>query len=648
MQIFDPKRYPSLFKLDEKVRLMLQSPAARKWDTARTEYEICKLHPVYWLEQYGWIRPGSVEVGGDGTSVKPIQFILNPVQLQIADRICAHMVSGNFTRIQLVILKHRKAGISTLIAGFDYWFMRFYGLFAFAIADVSTHTDNIMEMVKLFHSRDTCGSGCSDPEKRPLRGVPMPKHKSGMKISNGTIIEQDTGENSNPGTSGTINVLHMSENSKWRDPENAETSLLNSVPRTGFVFIVKESTAFGLNKFAQDCEDAEKGKSSWEFCFITWLDMPDCTKDVYPSDDMTLTTEERELMSAYKKMDIGHIKFMRDQIDMLGSKERFRQDFPLNSREPFLVTGSNFFNTTLIRERMETIKFYREWKVAGMDKLKDKFPEMWERIKYHPRGMAEALVSLEMTCILPQMVEFYVNEGHVSMSVNKESRMLDGAAMMFRRPVPTHRYIVTVDVAEGKSSSDYISDNSIIEVFDCFTCEQVLEWGGTFDEEVTAIKAVQIAKAYNNALIAPEMNNKCGGTVLKCIENEGYKGIFQRETIVANKIRRDPGWDTKSSSKKDVLNQFKLDFKNGTVLIHSLQLLEEMMFFIDHQAKLCAAAGHMDDRVMASAVALRIIAVTPTLRKTASAAAALPSSLVDSYVSSTMRPSRMETVGRYA
>ena len=649
MQKFDPKLYPHLCKLDDKVRALLSSNEARKWDTARTEWEICHVHPVYWMEQYGWIRPGSVEVGGDGSSTKPIQFKLNPIQLQAADRICSHLTGPTFTRVQLTILKHRKAGLSTLVAAFDYWFMRFHGLYAFAIADVSTHTDNIMEMIRLFQSRDTCASGCGDVEKRPPRTVPMPKNKSGMRLSNGTIVEQDTGENSNPGTSGTINVLHMSENSKWRDPENAETSLLNSVPRTGFVFIVKESTAYGLNKFAQDCEDAEKGKSSWEFCFITWLDMPDCCKEVYPSDEdeIKLTTEEREMLATHKKMNLGHIKFMRDQIELLGSASRFRQDFPLNSREPFLVTGSNFFNPTLVRERIDNIKFYGDWKANGIEGLKEKFPDIWERIKCHPRGMAEALTHMEMSCVCPQIVEFWDNGGHVSMSPNPEARLTDGAALMFKYPNKSHKYIVFIDAAEGKASTEYVSDDAVVEVFDCFSLEQVLEWGGTFDEEVTATKGVQIAKVYNNAIIAVEINNKCGGTVLMCIEGEGYKNMFYRETIVANKTKKELGWDTKSSSKKDVLNQLKLDFKNGLVLLHSLTLLEEMMFFLDAQGKLCAAGGHKDDRVMASAGAVRIIAITPSLRKSANTINLFPTELVTSYVSG-MRPSRRETIGRYA
>ena len=647
MQKYDLELYPNLAKLDEKVKLLLLDEKARGWSAARTQYEVSRIHPVYWMEEYGYVRPGNIELGSAGVGAEPVRFTLNPIQLQIADRICAHFTGDQFTRVQIVILKHRKAGISTLIAGFDYWLMRFYDLHSFGIADLSSHTDNIVEMVRLFQKKDRCGVGDPVIAHNPPRLVPMPKHKSGMKLSNGAMMEQDTGENDNPGTSGTVNVLHMSENSKWRDPENAETSLLNSVPRTGFVFIVKESTAFGINKFSQDCEDAEKGKSSWEFCFITWLDMPDCCREMCVGETLDLSNDEKELMAAYKKkMTLGHIKFRRDQIDLLGSAERFRQDFPLNSREPFLITGSSFFNSVMVKDRMDTIHFYKDWKENGLDGLEKKYPEIMTRIKFHPRGNAEALSQIESVCVIPATVEFCENEDAVSYLRNPDAKLSAGAALMFQVPKRAHRYVVAVDAAEGKMSSEYVSNNAVVEVFDCVTCEQVCEWAGLFDEEVTASYAVMIAKVYNNAPLVIEMNNKCGGTVLNEVKRTGYTNIYHREYVSGNTRKREPGWDTKSGIKKDVCAQFRLDFKNGTCLIHSLSLLEEMMFFVDKQGKLEAAPGHLDDRISASTVAVKVIAITPAYRQRDEDKQE-PSETMGSYVAPTVRPGKRQTVEKY-
>jgi len=470
-------------------------------------------------------------------------------------------------------------------------------------------------MIQLFFERDICGEGCDNPKHRPLTRKPMPKNKKGIKLSNGVILEQDTGENSNPGTSGTINVVHMSENSKWRDPENAETSLLNSVPRKGFAFVIKESTAYGINKFAHDCKEAAIGKSIWDFCFITWLDMPDCEDPVFPGETLDLTPTEKELMATYPKMRLGHIKFRRRQIDLLGSEALFRQDFPLNPREPFLVTGSNYFNVAEVEKRIDTLSFYKDWKTHGIDAIKEKYPDLMVRMASHPRGAREALSVISETCVAPRIVELSETmDGSASYMPNESAKLDYGAALMFKPPRRGGKYVVSIDVAEGKKTAEYTSDNSIIEVFDGRTREQVMEWGGNFDEEMTADMAIIIAKIYNKAVIVPEINNKCGGTLLTLLLKSNYPNIYKREVIHGNMRKSDWGWDTKSGIKREVLNQLKLDFKNGHCLLYSEKLLEEMLYYMDTNGRLGAADGHNDDRVQATAVALMVINITPSLR----------------------------------
>jgi hypothetical protein len=231
-------------------------------------------------------------------------------------------------------------------------------------------------MITTFHEKDVCGAGSPVDKQRPYTAGTMPKNKKGFRLKSGAMCEQDTWENSNPGTSQTINVLHMSENSKWRDPDNAETSLLNSVPRRGFACVFKESTAFGINKFAKDCEEAEAGRSTFEFCFVTWLNMPDCCDEVYEGEQFDYTPEEKELLATYKTMTPGHLKFRKRQIDFLGDGTKFKQDFPLNPREPFLISGANFFNTQLVERRMSRIRFYNVWKLKGLEIAGKQHPDI--------------------------------------------------------------------------------------------------------------------------------------------------------------------------------------------------------------------------------------------------------------------------------
>ena len=603
------KLYPNLFALDQKVSKMLASPQAQGWSIARREVEISRLHPIYWLEEYGFIKQADME-GGSG-EVNIIRFHLNPVQLQVADRICKGFVPDKWTRIQALTLKYRKAGISTLLTGFDYWLMRFIKNFnMFVIADLGSHTDNLVEMVKLFHERDICGLACKEPEFQPPMKVPMPRSKKGFKLANGSMLEQDTGENSNPGTSATLQGCHMSENSKWRDPESAETSLLNSVPRTGFVFAVKESTAKGINKFANDCEQAEKGNTNWDFIFISWKDVPDCEAEMIQGEEIDYTDKERELMALYK-LRPGHIKFRRSQIQFLGSESSFQQDYPLNSRDPFLLSGRSFFPLEKVQERMNEIKFYRDWKTQDEDYIQKTYPDLMERVKYHPGGQREALARIDDRNVLPTMYTLHTNDDMVTHTHERNALPEEGALTVFRLPQMESKYVVIVDAAEGISNSNYISDNSIITVMETRKREQVAEWGGVFDEEVTAHYAVLIAKMYNCADIIPEMNNKCGGILLEKLMSSGYRKIFQRQTVVGQNIKSETGWRTTMGNKSEVCGQFRLDFKNDDCWVHSLYLLEEMLFFVDNKGKLGASSGHTDDRVMTMSVGCKVISETP-------------------------------------
>ena len=139
-----------------------------------------------------------------------------------------------------------------------------------------------------------------------------------------------------------------------------------------------------------------------------------------------------------------------------------------------------------------------------------------------------------------------------------------------------------------------------------------MEWGGVFDEEMTANYAVRMAILYNNADVVPEMNNKCGGSLEANLKILGYRNIFHRETILAQKISREFGWKTTKGNKNDICSQLKQDFKNDVCTIHNLDLLEEMLFFVDAGGKLCSVDGHNDDRIMTMCIGLKVIASTPT------------------------------------
>jgi hypothetical protein len=407
----------------------------------------------------------------------------------------------------------------------------------------------------------------------------------------------------------------MSENAKWRVPDKSEVSLLNSIPRTGFAFVVKESTAYGINKFQQDWEASEKGQSNWTPIFISWRDMPDCEDPVLPGEDLTPTPREEELTATYK-LRPGHLKFRRRQIQALGSERAFQQDFPLNPREPFLSSGMPYFPVDKVQERLDELAFYEAWKTQDEKYLVDNFPEILLRLKHHPRGLREALGLLEDRTVLGTPYTLSLNQDVVTYTREAEARPESGAVTVFRLPDPSRQYLLSVDGGEGLRSQSYTSDLSVIEVVDTFRREQVAEWAGVFDEEVTSMYAVMMGRMYNMGQIVVEMNNRCGGILWEKMLAWKYPRLFYRQSVTSgSRIQKEPGWLTTVGNKAEVCGKLRLDFKNDDCLVYSRSLLEEMLFFTDDRGKLAAMPGHTDDRVMAMAVNLRVIADTPALRQ---------------------------------
>ena len=100
--------------------------------------------------------------------------------------------------------------------------------------------------------------------------------------------------------------------------------------------------------------------------------------------------------------------------------------------------------------------------------------------------------------------------------------------------------------------------------------------------------------------------------------------------------------------------RFRLGVKNGDCWVHSLPLLEEMLFFVDNRGKLGASSGHTDDRVMTISVGCKVIAETPTYRNmNFSPRSGRPMTSLPSYVGQPTRidqerrAKRLEQVRRY-
>lgn len=171
------------------------------------------------------------------------------------------------------------------------------------------------------------------------------------------------------------------------------------------------------------------------------------------------------------------------------------------------------------------------------------------------------------------------------------SRM-GGALQIWLPPVPGRRYIVAADAAGGGSGGDF----GAVQVVDEATGMQCAELQARLSPRELAGVAAELAREYNNAMLAVERNNH-GGAVLAFLEGEAGLNLYSGHD-------RMPGWLTDAGSRPRMLRGLAALLGQRTELIASERLLLECRSFtVDEHGRAAAARGAHDDLVMSMAIA---------------------------------------------
>ena len=189
---------------------------------------------------------------------------------------------------------------------------------------------------------------------------------------------------------------------------------------------------------------------------------------------------------------------------------------------------------------------------------------------------------------------------------------------MWEEPALHHIYAAGADVAEGVDG-----DYSVLSIF-CVTCrKQAFRYRARVNVSHFYKVCDEWGRKYNNALLAPEMNNHGHAIILGLREDCRYPNLFYHESNrippITGKHTEAPrkfGWDTKEDSKKTMLDQiqyalegeFLADESNFEPAFTVLDtwFLSECFTFINNEGKLEAASGKHDDLVMAWAIAYQM------------------------------------------
>lgn len=491
----------------------------------------------------------------------------NPAQEKLYSIIRREQRDGKPVRI--IILKARQLGFSTFTeALFFYWNVTRRNVRTMIVAHRNDATRNLLRMNNLFYDEL--------PEQiKPMRAA---SNASEIVFANPSRRQRD--QDRDPGLKGyircmtagpgigrsdTTDNLHCSELAFWSgDPKDILLGLVQAVPNEAGTCVIIESTANGYNYFRELWKGAERGENGYLPVFFAWYDNPEYT--MAPEAGTVWTEEEQALQARYGLAE-GQLAWRRWCIrtNCAGDLDKFRQEYPSNPEEAFLLSGRPFFNNLLLNDLLE-----------GLRQAQEKAPPMEGSFAYDYDGM------------------------HI-----EKIRWQDapsGIIRIYKQPEPGRRYTIGGDTAgEG-------SDWFAAQVIDSVTREKMATYHYQHSEELYTRQIYCLGMHYNAALLAIECNFSTYPQ--RELERLGYPRFYARERMdtYTHKTVQSFGFRTDARTRPVILaglHEF-MSAESGRPDLERDQdtLAEELVFAYDEQHKPQAIVGEHDDLVMAQAIAL--------------------------------------------
>lgn len=195
----------------------------------------------------------------------------------------------------------------------------------------------------------------------------------------------------------------------------------------------------------------------------------------------------------------------------------------------------------------------------------------------------------------------------------------NGKLLIFDDPKPGEKYFIGADVATGRAR-----DYSAFTILDRFG-EEMAAFKGKIPVDQYADLLCKQGKRFNNATVAPEAND-IGLSVVKLMQNAGYKHLYYSTAIVKQKGKRkpketlEPGWYTTKKNRPVIIDELEEDIRNDTITIKDPFFVQEAYTFIYDERNKPVALGkdkktdgdeeddqiYTDDSIMGKAIANHI------------------------------------------
>lgn len=523
-------------------------------------------------------------------------------QRRILDEITAGMDEGIRT---FLVLKSRQLGSTTIFVVLDIFWLAFHpGTKGAFVADTEKTRDAFREQIRnIVASIPASYFGGKFGIKKGG------DNKYFMSFSNGSqldfLVAGTSGSKVAWGESSGYSLVHLTEISSYGSAEglnNFEEAMSEKNPERLYVY---ESTAKGHNHWHERWKAARGDPFTKRCIFVGWWGKED---NAIPRTDPRFSifglTEpddrERTKIKAVRErygweITMEQLAWRRwRDADQAKSESSLNQNQPYIEEEAFVMSGRAYFQTRLL--------------------VKD-----WDRIDTERRPY--------------KGFRFWLGEDF--WSVHLEDLMADPLRRkeielrVWCPPVPEGRYVIGCDPAGG---SDEKNDRHAVQVFRCYADRlvQVAEYADNMcDTRQAAWVLAYIAGAYRNCQIILELGGGYGNAVT--VELNHLRDMLRADMYREKRggpqkrdwtdfldnaryyIYRRPdaptgqgyiiNFQTTGNLKRQVFSEYRDSHINGSLIINSKPLLDEMQIIIQDGDSIGAPNNQKDDRTVAACLA---------------------------------------------
>jgi len=515
-----------------------------------------RTNPRWFIERFLWIVDKASQL---------VLLKLNEPQQRLFEAIALCWKENRPVRI--LILKARQEGVSTLTEAVMFVLTT---LFPHKRSYIAAHDEDsskkIFAMSRLFYDLlpEPIQPMTRYSNRRELVFENPDDRTRGANLGLGSRFTVETANRLKLGRGDTIQNFHGSEVAHWEHAESVMLAVKQAIPDLPQTMIVLESTANGLGGyFHREWQRAKAGETDFLPLFLPWFALREYRRAPEDPDELreNLTEEEVRLQKQYG-LDLEQLAWRRWAIQNKcdGDEDNFRQEYPVDDVEAFLVSGRPVFAPKTLRDLLARC---RDTQAAG--NLKSEGPRV--RLDLNPKGFVK----------------------------------------MWRPPEPGHTYVIGADVAEGLETGDYSS----AQVLDRRDLSQVAEWHGHCDPDLLGEELVKLGHTYNEALIGCEVNNH-GLTTCTTLRRLSYPNIYYRKAdqveSIGQKVKTSRiGWRTDLKTRPLMIDALAEALRKDLMRIPSKATVEELLtFVVNANGSTSAQEGCHDDRVVSLAIALQM------------------------------------------